>query len=78
MSTDATVKAFNIGANSNAVDVSNLVVATVFAVLFLVCAYILLKLFDEVKSGNLKLNKFMIICVRVFCFISILGYFLLH
>ncbi|MGX3020369.1 DUF3262 family protein [Ursidibacter sp. B-7004-1] len=78
MSIAKTTEAFNIGSNSNAADVSNLVVAGVFAFLFLVCAYILLKLFEEVKSGNLKLNKFLMICVRVFCFICILSYFLLH
>ena len=73
-----TIEAFNIGANSSAVDVSHLVVASIFAFLFLVCAYILLKLFDELKAGKLKLNKFLMIVVRVFCFISILSYFLLH
>lgn len=78
MSSHKTVEAFNIGANSTSIEVSHLIVASVFAVLFLICVYIFLKLFDELKSGNLKINKFLLIIVRLFCFISILGYFLLH
>lgn len=78
MSTDATIKAFNIGANGNAIDIRLLIVSLVFAALFSVCIYILLNAYDELKSRKVKFTQFNKTVFRVIFFIMILGYFLLH
>lgn len=78
MSTEKTVQAFNIGANSSSVEVSHLIIALVFAFLFFICAYIIIHLYEELAGGKLKMAKFLQIFVRLFLFLSILGYFLLR
>ncbi|MDO5055667.1 MAG: DUF3262 family protein [Pasteurella oralis] len=75
---EKTVQAFNTGANATSIEVNYLIVGLILAALFLVCVYILIKAFDELRKGNLKIEKFLFLCVRVGTFITILGYLLLH
>ncbi|MDU8924312.1 TIGR03758 family integrating conjugative element protein [Pasteurellaceae bacterium LIM206] len=72
------IEAFNVGAGSTATDISQLIIAIIFAVLLTVFAYILIKLFDEVKADKLKFSKFSLIVVRILLLVLVLGYFLLH
>ncbi|MFC1040794.1 DUF3262 family protein [Pasteurella multocida] len=74
---DKTIQAFNIGANGSAFEVSYLIVGLVFSVLFLIFAYILKHLYIELKDGNLKVFKFLMVIFRMAMAIVILSYFLL-
>lgn len=73
----STVEAFNIGAGFDGVSLSSLFIGLAFACLFSVAAYILIKLFDELKSGKLSVPRFLRISVRIGLLISIFSYFLL-
>lgn len=78
MSTEKTVRAFNIGANSNSIEISSLIVSAVFSVLIVISIYIILKSYDELKNGGIKIPHFFKILLRTILFIVILGYFLLR
>lgn len=71
------IQAFEIGAQSSSNDVRFLIIGVIFALLFTVMAYISLKAFDEVKKGQLKLDKFFALIVRLIILMLIIGYFLL-
>ncbi|WP_419851714.1 DUF3262 family protein [Actinobacillus pleuropneumoniae] len=74
----AAVESFNVGAGATAAELSWLIPAAIFAVLLTVFAYILLKLFDELKEGKLKFAKFLQVFVRTLLLVLVLGYFLLR
>lgn len=74
----SSVDAFNIGAGAKAADLSSLIPGIIFAVILTIFAYILLKMFEEVKEGKLKLERFLIFVVRLFLLFAVLSYFLLR
>lgn len=74
----STIEAFNIGAGSSANTLSTLLIALVFGSLLIVIAYIIPKLFEELRKGKLEMQKFLLILARISVFVSILIYFLLR
>lgn len=71
-------EAFEIASGSSFTGTNELIKGVFFAILLVVFAYIILKLFDEVKEGKLTLNKMGNIVIRMAILYVILGYFLLH
>lgn len=71
------IQAFEIGAHSTALEVHYLIIGVFFSLLFLITAYISLNIFEEVKRGDLNINKFFAFIVRIAILMLITGYFLL-
>lgn len=75
---DTAAQAFNIGANISTIEAYALIISLVMAALFLVVAFIMMKLYEELKAGGITVAKLFMVLLRVFLIVLILGYVLLH